>query len=154
MSRENLEGLLRGLAASAGFPDLGLDADGRCLVRIDGRIDLAIEFEDDSQSLMLTARCGALPQSNRERVLQALLDANFYGAGSGGATLSTNSREGMVYLQFREPTLHLDQARLQDLLQAAIVNAEFWGARLAKLAAEPAAHAPAHAHAHHAYTRA
>jgi len=153
MSRDNLEGLLRGLATSAGFPDLGLDADGRCLVRIDGRIDLAIEFDDDSQSLVLTARCGPLPQSNREHVLQALLDANFYGAGSGGATLSTNSREGAVYMQFREPTLHLDQPRLQDLLQAAVVNAEFWGARLQKLAAGPAAHAPAHA-PHHNFTRA
>jgi hypothetical protein len=76
----------------------------RCLVRIDGRIDLAIEFEDDSQSLLLTARCGALPREHRERVLQALLDANFYGAGSGGATLSTNSREGASTSSFREPT--------------------------------------------------
>jgi len=144
MSRENLEGLLRGLAASAGFPDLKLDADGRCLVRIDGRVDLAIEFEEDSQSLLLTARCGALPREHRERVLQALLDANFYGAGSGGATLSTNSREGAVYLQFREPTLHLDQPRLEDLLHAAILNAEFWGERLQKLAAGPAPEVPAH----------
>ena len=146
MSRQNLDALLSRLAQSAGFPDLHLDSDGRCLVRIDGKIDLAIEFDDDSDSLVLSARCGTLPRENRERVLQALLDANYHWTGSGGATLATNSREGAVYLQFREPMLHLDAPRLQDLLHAVIVNAEYWGARLEKLASAPssAVESPSH----------
>jgi hypothetical protein len=37
----------------------------------------------------------------------------------------------MVYLQFREPTAQMDQARLEKLLQALVMNAERWAARLA-----------------------
>lgn len=145
MSRENLDTQLQRLAQAHGLAGLQLDADGYCLVRIDGKLDLSLQFDDDSQSLVLTARCGPLPANGRERVLQALLDANYHWAGSGGATLSTNSREGAVYLQFREPTAQLESDRIADLLQAVILNAEFWGARLEKLAAgsEPAAAMPA-----------
>jgi hypothetical protein len=135
MSRQNLDTQLQRVAQSANLPDLRLDSDGHCQVRIDGAIDLMIEFDADSESLLLTARCGPIPAAGREAVLLALLDANYYGAGSGGATLATNSSAGDVYLQFRESTSQLDQARLEALLKAVILNAEFWAARLPKVAA-------------------
>ncbi|MDP3618709.1 MAG: type III secretion system chaperone [Ramlibacter sp.] len=133
MSQENLEIQLQRLAQAKGLPDLRLDADGHCMVRIDDQLDLTFQFEEDSQSLVLSVCCGKLPATRRERVLHALLDANFYWSGSGGATLSTNSAEGTVYLQLREPTAQLDADRLEDLLQALILNGEIWVARLARL---------------------
>jgi len=138
MSRQNLQTLLQRIGQTVGIPDLALDEDGYCQLRIDGTLDLAIEFVEDGELAVFTARCGAIGERNRAAALQQIADANFYWIGAGGGTLSTNSREGMVYLQFREPTAQMDQARLQDLLQALANNAERWGARLAALDIDPA----------------
>ena len=136
MSVKSLQALLSRLGEAYGIPALQMDDDGYCLVRVDDRIDLAIEFHEDSQSLQLSARCGTLPEENRAGILQELLDANFLWSGTGGAMLATNSREGALYLQYREPIARLDQQRLADLLHAIVANAEAWHGRLAELAIE------------------
>ena len=136
MSRENLETLLHRIGQRVGIPALGLDADGHCMVRID-EIELTIEFAEESDSVILSARCGALPVLGKDRLLQDIADANFFWLGSGGGTLSTNSREGALYLQYRELSAQLDEQRLDELLQGVVLNAEYWGSRLA--GAEPEA---------------
>lgn len=141
MSKQNLQTLLQRIGQTVGISDLSLDDDGYCLLRLDGALDIAVEFIEEAELVVLTARCGALGEQNREAVLQQITDANFYWTGAGGGTLSTNSREGMVYLHYRESTAHLDQAGLENLLQALVMNAERWGARLA--AAGAPATAPA-----------
>jgi hypothetical protein len=138
MSKQNLQTLLQRIGQTVGIPDLALDDDGYCQLRIDGTLDIAIEFIEDGELAVFTARCGAIGDRNRAAVLQQIADANFYWVGSGGGTLSTNSREGTVYLQYREPTTQMDQARLENLLQALANNAERWGARLAALDIDPA----------------
>lgn len=131
MSKQNLQTLLQRIGQMAGIPDLALDDGGYCQLRLDGKLDISIEFLEDGEQAVFTARCGAFGDHNRAGMLQQIADANFYWVGSGGGTLSTNSREGMVYLQFREPTAQMDQARLEKLLQALVMNAERWAARLA-----------------------
>ena len=132
MSRENLEGLLRRLGASVGIDALGLDEEGCCALQVDGDL-VSIEFDEESQSAILTTACGPLPEAAREAALQAIADANFHWAGTGGGTLSTNSREAVVYLQYREPTIHLEGPRFELLLQALLHNAERWRKRLQAL---------------------
>jgi len=134
MSKQSVQALLARLSEAFGIPALEMDDEGYCLVRIDDKIDLSIEFDEDTQSVLLSAKCGSVPETNRAAILQELLDANFYWTGSGGATLATNSREGAVYLQYREPVASLDQQRLADLLQAIVSNAELWNERLVELA--------------------
>ena len=126
------------LGEELGVEQFSFDDDGYCLLRIDDAIDLAIELDEDTQSVFLTADCGDLPTANREKVLQELLDANFYWAGSGGASFATNSQAGTVCLQAREPAAHLDLDRLRHLLLAMISNAEVWRKRLEEIAAEQA----------------
>ena len=142
MSKQNLQTLLQRVGQMVGVPDLGLDDDGYCQLRLDGTLDISIEFIEDGELAVFTARCGALGDRDRAAVLQQIADANFYWAGTGGGTLSTNSREGMVYLQYREPTTQMDQPRLEKLLQALVMNAESWAARLAAPAPASAPAAP------------
>jgi hypothetical protein len=136
MGRQALNELLVRLGPELGIAELGLDDDGYCLLRVDDRIEMAVEMEEDSDSVVLTANCGPLAESNKPRVLQELLSANFYWTGSGDGTLSTNSETGHVYLQFREPMLNLDLARLKILMHSMISNADFWTSRLGVLAME------------------
>lgn len=138
MSKQNLQTLLQRIGQTVGIPDLALDGDNYCQLRIDGTLDLSIEFIEDGELAVFSARCGTLGEHNRAAALQQIADANFYWVGTGGGTLSSNSREGAVYLQFREPTTQMDQTRLEHLLQALVHNAERWGARLAALGAAPA----------------
>lgn len=143
MSKQNLQTLLQRIGQTVGIPDLALDGDDYCQVRIDGTLDISIEFIEDGELAIFTARCGALGENNRESTLQQIAEANFYWVGGGGGTLSANSRDGMVYLQMREATTQMDQTRLENLLQALVMNAERWGARLAAASAAPAAKAQA-----------
>lgn len=136
MSRQNLQTLLQRFGQTVGISGMALDDDGYCQLRLDGKLDISVEFIEDGEQAVFTARCGAFGDHNRARVLQQIADANFYWVGAGGGTLSTNSREGMVYLQFREPTAQMDQARLEKLLQALVMNAERWAGRLADPAPE------------------
>lgn len=130
MSKENLRSLLERLGQEVGAANLELDAEGYCLVRIDDRIDLSIEIDEDSDSVILTAGCGDFPQEPSAALLLEMLDANFYWAGSGGATLSTNSETGVVYLQIREPLAQLELPRFQELILGLITNAEYWMSHL------------------------
>lgn len=123
------------LGEELGIEQFEFDDDGYCLLRVDDAIDLAIELDEDSQSIILSADCGDLPSANREKVLQELLDANFYWAGSGGATFATNSQTDTVCLQAREAAAQLDLDRLRDLLLAMISNAEAWRQRLEDISA-------------------
>ncbi|MEZ0298586.1 MAG: type III secretion system chaperone [Candidatus Methylacidiphilales bacterium] len=129
MPRENLDVLLEKFGRIMEV-DLSLGTAGHTVVKVDERIDLVLSFEPDSQSLVLIATCGTLPHDHLLPLLQEILDANFHWAGSGGATLATNSQQGKLYLQYREPIQHMDERRLQELLTAIVHNATIWADRL------------------------
>ena len=132
MSRDNLQTLIERLSTELGLSDLRLDAElDACGFQADGKIDVLIEYEEESDTVLLTATVGKLPPvEERASLLQQLLDANYYGVGSGGGTLATNSDAGEVYLQIRESTEQLDQKRFAELLQTLLNNAEVWNSRL------------------------
>ena len=137
MSKQNLQTLLQRVGQTVGIADLALDEDDHCQLRIDGTLDITIEFTKRDEQAVFTARCGTLAEHNRTEMLQEIADANFHWIGGGGGTLSTHSKEGLVYLQFRESTAQMDQARLESLLEALITNAEYWARRLASAPVAP-----------------
>ena len=130
MSKQNLQTLLQRIGETVGIPDLSLDDDNVSQLRVDGALDIMLEFFERTEQVVFTVRCGELGQNNRNAMLQEIAEANFHWIGGGGGTLSLNAEDGMVYLQFREPTAQLDQTRFEGLLQALIMNAEHWGTRL------------------------
>lgn len=138
MSRTNLHTLLTRFGQKVGLPDIGLDDDNFCMLRLDGALDLSIEFVENGEYAIFSARCGALVQDDGAHALRIIAEANFHWAGTGGGTLSLNARENTVYLQYREPTAQMDQIRLENVLQALVNNAEHWIARLAALEPVPA----------------
>lgn len=145
MAQNHFNTLLSRVGEAMGVSNLEADADGYCLLRIDDRLELSLEFDEDSQSVILSAACGQLPKPANGQMLMELLAANFYWSGVGGATLSVHEPTHTVYLQYRETLDHLDAPRLQDLLHAMLTNSETWSERLTALAngqAVPGASAP------------
>lgn len=139
MARAHFDTLLSRVGQAIGVANMEADADGYCLLRVDDRLELTIEFDEDTQSVILSAACGQLPETASSQVLMELLAANFYWSGAGGATLSLHTHTHTLYLQYREPLDHLDAPRLQDLLHALVLNSEAWNERLHTLVNTPAA---------------
>ncbi len=147
MNRTHAQSLVREMGAGLGLDGLALDADDHCLLQVGERVELSIEYDGEAHALVLTATGGRLPEAARERASLALLEANHYWTGAGGATLSCDPHNGTVYLQVREPADTLDSARLAGLVQALVGNAEYWHERLLHLASADAAEpAPLHPH--------
>ncbi|MEZ0296509.1 MAG: type III secretion system chaperone [Candidatus Methylacidiphilales bacterium] len=133
MSRENLQNLVERLSEDLGLADLRLDSElNACGFRVNDKLDVLIEYNEASDSAIFTITIGVLPEENRLAFALDLLDANYYGIGSGGGRLSTNSEQGTVYLQLREATERLDQERFHSVLQVLVNNAEVWRDRLDK----------------------
>ncbi|MDQ5908201.1 MAG: hypothetical protein QG599_292 [Pseudomonadota bacterium] len=145
MSRTHFDSLLSRVGELIGVYDLAADSDGYCLVRIDDQLDLSIEFSEDADSAILSAACGVLPELPSPGLLAEILGANYYWIGSGGGTLALHGHSHTLYLQFREPLAHLDAARLKDLLEALVINAEAWSRKLHDAADAPASSTPAQA---------
>lgn len=141
MSRANLQTLLARFGQKIGVPGLGLADDDFCMLRLDEALDLSVEFIEDGEYAIFSARCGVLARDGGAHALRIIAEANFHWAGTGGGTLSLNARENAVYLQYREPTGQMDQIRFENVLQALVNNAERWIAKLA--APAPAATAAA-----------
>ncbi|HOB61168.1 MAG TPA: type III secretion system chaperone [Candidatus Competibacteraceae bacterium] len=139
MARKHFDTLLSRVGDAIGVGNLEADADGYCLLRVDGQLELSIEFDEDSQSVILSAACGQLSATASSQILLELLSANFYWSGAGGSTLSVHGPTRTVYLQYRETIDHLDAPRLQDLLHAMLMNSETWSERLTALASGQAA---------------
>ena len=131
MSEANLQTLLLKFGQRVGIADLALDDDNYCMLRLDDTLSLSIEFFAAGEQVIFTARVGTLPREQRNALLQAIAEANFHWAGTGGGTLSLNPQDDSVYLQFREASTQMDQQRFENLLQALVHNTERWAARLA-----------------------
>lgn len=131
MSETNLQTLLSKFGERVGIADLALDDDNYCMLRLDDALSLSIEFSPVGEQVIFTTRVGTLPGEQRNALLQAIAEANFHWAGTGGGTLSLNPQDDSVYLQFREASTQMDQQRFENLLQALVHNTERWAARLA-----------------------
>jgi hypothetical protein len=123
--------LLRDLGKLVGLGELGLDADGRCRLLIDGRLEIEISTGEGDDRLILAALVGELKADAPPELYATLLDANFFWRGTNGATLGVERESRTVVLLETLPLAGLDIGRLEGRLQAFVNSAEAWVERLA-----------------------
>ena len=87
--------LIDGLGKSLGIELT--DEGGATAVEVDGNPIILQAAGDDL--LLIHADLGEIAPENRDRVFAAAMEANFLYQGTGGATLSFNSRNGHLHLQ-------------------------------------------------------
>ena len=73
------------------------DEGGATALEIDG-IPVVLHAAGDDL-VLVHADLGEIAPENRDRVLAAAMEANFLYQGTGGATLSVDSRDGHLHLQ-------------------------------------------------------
>lgn len=122
--------LLSRLGDVLGVANLEADEDDYCLLSVDGSLTLSIEFVAERDVLILGAGCGELPASPSAALLAELLRANHHWVGSGGGTLSLRGEPPELMLQLSVPAAQLSAGSLGEMLEAMVLNAEFWRERL------------------------
>ncbi|MBO7683926.1 MAG: type III secretion system chaperone [Kiritimatiellae bacterium] len=73
------------------------DEGGAAAVEVDGSTVVLQQANDDL--LLVHVDLGEVPGGRRDEVVSAAMEANFLYQGTGGATLSVDSRDGHLHLQ-------------------------------------------------------
>ena len=114
------------LGGLMGIPDLALDADDQCQLAIDGKIPVALEYDEDGERFILSSPVGSLPSERREPVLERLLDANLFWKDTGGAVLGLERKHGTVVLALSCAASNLQAVELQNVMGGFVSVAEYW----------------------------
>jgi Tir chaperone protein (CesT) family len=143
--RDTAQQVIGDFGKTIGLDDLALDEADYCCLLIDQALVINIEFDEPERRLMLYSMVGR-PGQDRAAVFSALMQANYLGRGTGGATLGLQSEpDGEAIVLSREvPLPGLDVPAFSSALERFVNMAETWTQRLgtAPAAAETSAPAP------------
>jgi len=123
--------LIGDVGALLGLPDLAFDADGDCALTIDDTLQVDISFLDEEDALLLVSPLGSPADPLPADLAEAMLDANFFWRGTGGATLGLDRETRMAVLVETVPLAGQHPAALRDRLSDFVTVARDWTDRVA-----------------------
>jgi hypothetical protein len=89
--------ILESLAKELGIPELEFEEETEtCTLQIGEKDRVNITCDQTNQEIILHAEMGLLPPNNRNEVVEQLLEANLFWAGTRGATISIERQTGTV----------------------------------------------------------
>jgi hypothetical protein len=143
--RDSIQQVMADFGKTVGLDDLGLDEQDYCCLVIEQDLVINIEFDEAGERLMLYSKVGR-PGPDREAELTKILQANYLGRGTGGATLGLQPESGAVVLSREVPTAGIDVPSFSASLENFVNVAEAWTRRLADAVslAQPSAGSPDH----------
>lgn len=112
-----------------------------CVLIFDDSLVINIEYDEQTQRLVLSSYLHELPADSCEPLLRELLAANLYWHRTNGATLCLEEGTGGVILVYGHSVSDLDSAGFETVMQNFAAQAERWTRRLAQAAGAPAAQA-------------
>src|SRR5262245_8760184 len=122
MSMESYRGLLADFGRSIGLAELAPDADGYCALSFDD-LPVHLQYEPDDDEVLAFTRLGRIQDPHHAGLLERLMEANLFWAGTGGATLGLQPEDASVFLMQRRPLAVLDCPRLVALLEKFVTAA-------------------------------
>jgi hypothetical protein len=143
MTADILRHHLQRYGASIGIPDIGLNEHNVCTLRFDNRTWIHISYNASDEELNLTSNLSAVASLDPGAVYEVLLAANADWDATAAGCLALDPLTRIVLYRYREPIRGVDYQRFQALLERFINRAEYWKARLERIAAPAEAAAPA-----------
>jgi len=124
--------LLQYVSDALGLESLELNEHGVMSLRFNDSIDLHIEPDPDDRHCHLYSQLCRVPDDAGQRLalFEALLSANCFGRGSGGATFSVDDHNREVLLGRQFDLTMTDPQQLQDWMLSVLTNMEVWRQRL------------------------
>ena len=127
--------LIDGLGKSLGIELT--DEGGATAVEVDG-IPVVLHAAD-GDLLLIHADLGEIAPDSRERVFAAAMEANFLYQGTGGSTLSVDSRDGHLHLQKYNWLDRIDAEKAAADIARFADTARIWKELVAETAASASA---------------
>jgi hypothetical protein len=155
MTHRDVQSVLDELGRSAGLGALPLSADGRLTLTFDNQLEVTLEHEAEEERLLLWALVAELGTERPPALLAELLDADFLGQGTGGATLAVEHRSGKMVLWQSLPVPGLGAVTLERTIETFVTAATRWRQHIATGGEEDAAPGGSPAlHDHHHFLKA
>lgn len=114
-SLDNVQSLLAEVATRL-ETELPLEEDGSCVVEYAEGRTLVIEFDVDSEAVLVYAPAFAVPADNREAFFERVLELNLLGQSTGGCTLGLDPDAELIVLSAAESLQGLDADGCVNLL--------------------------------------
>lgn len=131
--KELVQKLFDELSSRTGMPRIDLSEDNSAILPFGEEMLLYVHYRAEIPEVDFTVPIGSVPKRKKASVYERLLSANFYWAGTHGATLSYQEDLDEVIIQFREDTTSLGVERLQSVMEGFLLVAMEWKGRLAKI---------------------
>ena len=129
----NTEDLLQALAQRLGFEALRFDSDGICSLAFEERFTVTLERRDETDTLYLYSTLGPAPEDIIDQLtcFAALLEANLFGRGAGGANLGFEPQSQTLMISRVLPLNQLNAGALQNEFGLFVQATEAWCERVA-----------------------
>ena len=131
--KELVQKLFDELSSRTGMPRIDLSEDNSAILPFGEAMLLYVHYRAEIPEVDFTVPIGSVPKGKKASVYERLLSANFYWAGTHGATLSYQEDLDEVIIQFREDTTNLVVERLQSVMEGFLSVAMEWKGKLAKI---------------------
>lgn len=131
--KELVQKLFDELSSRTGMPRIDLSEDNSAILPFGEEMLLYVHYRAEIPEVDFTVPIGSVPKRKKASVYERLLSANFYWAGTHGATLSYQEDLDEVIIQFREDTTNLGVERLQSVMEGFLSVAMEWKGRLSKI---------------------
>ena len=131
--KELVQKLFDELSSRTGMPRIDLSEDNSAILPFGEEMLLYVHYRAEIPEVDFTVPIGSVPKRKKASVYERLLSANFYWAGTHGATLSYQEDLDEVIIQFREDTTSLGVERLQSVMEGFLSVAMEWKGKLSKI---------------------
>lgn len=131
--KELVQKLFDELSSRTGMPRIDLSEDNSAILPFGEEMLLYVHYRAEIPEVDFTVPIGSVPKRKKASVYERLLSANFYWAGTHGATLSYQEDLDEVIIQFREDTANLGVERLQSVMEGFLSVAMEWKGKLSKI---------------------
>lgn len=131
--KELVQKLFDELSSRTGMPRIDLSEDNSAILPFGEEMLLYVHYRAEIPEVDFTVPIGSVPKRKKASVYERLLSANFYWAGTHGATLSYQEDLDEVIIQFREDTTNLGVERLQSVMEGFLSVAMEWKGKLSKV---------------------
>ena len=124
---EEFKYLLAALAEQTGLDQLEIDENGACALQFDDRITVyLVEIEEEGSVRLVSDLGPPVEEVGQVALSQAMLEANWLGSGTHGATLSIEPGTSNVCLWRQVSLAALTPVSFTDLLGQFVDTAESW----------------------------